>query len=91
MKFARHILACLFLVASLASAQETYESFAAAYGAANTLRNQKKFDEAFAAADAAIAWPVRLPSRRMPSTARVTSTGAVAVRPAWSSPTSSSP
>ena len=55
MKFARHILACLFLVASLASAQETYESFAAAYGAANTLRNQKKFDEAFAAADAAIA------------------------------------
>ena len=53
MKFTTPLLACLLLAASLA--QGAYESFAAAYGAANTLRNQKQYDEAVTAADEAIA------------------------------------
>ena len=46
------LLTCLLLVSALA--QGAYENFAAAYGAANTLRNQKQYDEALTAADEAI-------------------------------------
>ena len=52
MKFTTLLLACLLLAASLA--QGAYENFAAAYGAANNLRNQKQYDEALTAADEAI-------------------------------------
>ncbi len=53
MKSTTLLLTCLLLVSALA--QGAYENFAAAYGAANTLRNQKQYDEAVTAADEAIA------------------------------------